>query len=116
MSSSSSTMRMRSSAMCFSRCSGPVRSSESYYQDGVGGATGKPRPAAERVELDEEGKTRDSGAEPLDELDRRGRRAAGREDVVHDESRLTGRERVGVHLERVGAVLESVGDLLRPAG
>ena len=57
----------------------------------------------------------DPGPELLGELGGRLRRAARRQDVVHDEDPLPRGKRVGVDLETVLAVLETVGHPLRLA-
>ena len=51
---------------------------------------------------------RDDPAQLLHELHRRARRAAGRQQVVHDQHPLPGGDRVAVHLEAVGAVLQRI--------
>src|SRR5581483_440450 len=66
------------------------------------------------LELDDEREADDLPPELLDELDRRLRRATGREDVVVDQHALPGDDRVGVHLQRVEPVLERVLRRHRP--
>ena len=49
-------------------------------------------------------------AELPDQIDRRARRAAGREQVVDDQDLLALLDRIAVHLEAVGSVLQVVAD------
>src|SRR5581483_8190021 len=64
--------------------------------------------AAEELELDDERQADDLAAELLDQLDRRLRRAAGREHVVVDQHPLPRDDRVRVYLQGVEPVLERV--------
>src|SRR6266536_1686118 len=106
MSSSSSTMRIRSSAMV------SLWSSEAEYKHRMGAAAGELRAALEVRALDAETEAHHAGAEPFDELCGGGGRPARCQHIVDDQYRLPGRESVHVNLEDVGAVLEAVGDSL----
>src|SRR5262249_47706843 len=65
--------------------------------------------AAEEVELDDEREPRDVAALLLRERGRGAGRAAGGEQIVHDEDLRAGLDRLDVHLELGLAVLELVG-------
>src|SRR4030095_1694167 len=101
MSSSSSTMRMRSSAISVVILVSAGRSgnSASYYQHRVGRATREPGPPRERCELDAKYQGHPPRAQPLDELGSGGGCPSRRQNVVHDEHTFSRRERVGVDLE-----------------
>src|SRR5262245_2805126 len=64
--------------------------------------------AVQESELDDEREADHLTAQSFGKTDGRGRRAAGRDDVVDDQHLLTGRDRVAVDLEEIGAVLELV--------
>src|SRR5262249_27011239 len=80
----------------------------SVLDDGRDSAPGQPVATLEEVELDREGQTQHGALQPLDQLDRAFDRAAGCEEVVHDQHLLPGGDRVAVDLERVRAIFEGV--------
>src|SRR5438128_3439513 len=65
----------------------------------------------ERAQLQQKGQPDDLPAELAHQVDRRGGRSAGREQVVHDKHPLAHRNRVPVHRQRVGAILQIILDL-----
>src|SRR5512144_42033 len=65
-------------------------------------------PAVQKSKLDHESALDHRGAQLGDQLGRRRRRAAGRDQVIgYDNARIDG-QRIDVDLERIGAVLESI--------
>ena len=70
----------------------------------------QPGAAMQELELDQEECRARPRAEFLDQLDRRGRRAAGRQQVVDQHHPLARRQRVGEHFHGRFAVLQRVGN------
>ncbi len=69
---------------------------------------GEARAAAEIGQIDDEGGADHLGVQPAQQLDRGLRRAAGGDQIVDQQHRLAGADRVLMHLDDVDAVFELV--------
>src|SRR3954454_20784768 len=82
--------------------------SASVFDDAVGPVSIEALTPLEELELDQEREPNHLCLELAHQVDRSEHRAAGGEQVVHDEDSLPRKDRVLVHFERVRAVLERV--------